>query len=210
MTSFQRVCFGIPSVFSFSSKTCSTCGDFDKCRDHSYQALKGVAQTPSIMSALIEHERFLHPIENVPDPVPQATPAANKKKRPSRAKQKFFELTDMQQAMIEALPEKAREFARKIFKRGHDALIRAALRKNEVPLEGISGYRSLKVALRLLNEGFDRQTLRVAFSEELGWSYRSAWNEVSLMWAVLPAIGVAHEKRGRLVVAPSITGNNQR
>lgn len=206
MTSPQRVCFGIPSVFSFASKTCSTCQDFGHCRRLAHDKLKAASETPAIRAALVMHERHLFAELTPNKPEPQTAPAASGKTRPSRAKHKSYELTDLQKATVAALPVKAGKLVEKVFRRGQDALIRMALRDGR--LDDLEVGRSLKTALCLLKKGFDRQTLRTCFMEEMGWSSTSAWNEVSLLWAALPAMGVAHEKHGRLVVAPSVKSKN--
>lgn len=210
MTSSKRVCFGIPSVFSFGSKTCSTCGDFGHCRRLAHDELKKAPDIPVIRAALVLHERFDLAGSPLPtlDPEVKPQPPAAPKARPSRAKRPSFELTEHQKLVIESVPVKVGDVLAKLFKRGHDIEIRMALRDGKVPLKNETGYRALKVALKHLKKGYDRQTLRTYFMEELGWSYTSAWNEVSLTWGVLPAIGVAMEKNGRMVVAPSVLAKN--
>lgn len=210
MIKSKRVCFGIPSVFSFSSKTCATCGDFGHCRRLAHDELKKAPDIPVIRAALVVHERFEHAGVPLPVPSPEGKPstAALPKARPSRAKRPSFELTEHQKQVIESVPVKVGDAITKLFKRGHDAEIRIALREGKTPLKNVPCYRALKVALKHLKKGYDRQTLRTYFVEELGWSYTSAWNEVSLTWGILPAIGVAMEKHGRLVVAPSVLAKN--
>lgn len=210
MSEVKRACFGIPSVFSFGSKTCSTCPDFGHCRRLAHDALKGAGDNPAVRSALIAHERFTFTEEPLVAPIPEVkpTPPASVQARVSRAKYRSFELTEHQKGVIASVPVRVGCVITKLFKRGHDIEIRMALRDGKSALEGISGYRALKVALKHLKKGYCRQTLRTYFMEELGWSYTSAWNEVSLTWGILPAIGVAMEKRGRLVVAPSVLAKN--
>lgn len=210
MSVAKRVCFGIPSVFSFGSKTCSVCGDFGHCRRLAHDELKAVKESPAIRAAIIAHERFLFADEPVPQLDPEVKPKAPAalQARPSRAKHRSFELTGYQKGVIASVPVKVGDAITKLYRRGHDTEIRMALRDGKPPLADVGGYRSLKVALKHLKKGYDRQGLRTYFMDELGWSYTSAWNEVSLTWGVLPAIGVAIEKNGRLVVAPSVVAKN--
>lgn len=210
MSETKRACFGIPSVFSFGSKTCATCGDFGHCRRLAHDELKRAPDIPVIRAALVVHERFALAGAPLPVPSPKTKPAsaASTVARPSRAKRPSFELTEHQKSVIASVPVKVGDAVAKLFKRGHDVEIRMALRDGKVPLKNETGYRALKVALRHLKKGYDRQGLRTYFMDELGWSYTSAWNEVSLTWGILPAIGVAMEKHGRLVVAPSVLAKN--
>lgn len=204
------MCFGIPSVFSFSATACSQCGEFDTCRAESLAALKGAEPIPVVRMAIVDHERFMLVGKPgvMPDTKLKPCATARPQGRVSRAKHRDFDLTAAQRTTVASVPGRVGDFLTKLFKRGHDVEIHVALRDGVEPLEGVVGYRSLKVALKGLDKGFDRQTLRTYYMDELGWSYSSAWNEVSLMWSALPAIGVALEKHGRLVVAPRVKTQN--
>lgn len=211
MSDSKLACFGIPSVFSFSSTTCVGCPNRSECLEKAHEKLRSVEETPEIKLALITFERYTFAAEPVDTCDKQEAPAFSQKPkaaRPSRAKRPSFELTQDQQIRIEGLSKKAAEMARKVFQRGDDAEIRIALRAGKEPLVSTSGYRSLKLALNQLKRGFSRQELKTCFQEELGWSTSSSWNEVSLIWSVLPAIGVAVERDERLVVAPIVMSKN--
>lgn len=208
MDAARRVCFGVPSVFSFGSPACVACADTAACREASRAELVHLKDFAIARHALIEHER------HAGVPVGEGTArggregAARPKVRAARRKHRCLPMTEVQRAIISSMPIRVGDYLIKLFKRGHDAEIRLALREGKPPLEGVAGYRSLKVALMHLKGGFDRRTLRTCFMEELGWSYTSAWNEVSVMWSTLPALGVAIERGGRLIVAPSVVTNN--
>lgn len=210
MSEVRRACFGIPSVFSFGSKTCSVCPDFGRCRRAAHDELKAVEESPAIRAALIAHER--HAPTGAPEipPTPEGKPVPEKgtRARISRAKRVSYELTEHQRGIVASIPRRAGELVAKLFRRGHEAEIRLALRAGKAPLAGESCYRSLKVALAHLRDGYTRQGLRSFFMDELGWSYTSAWNEVSLMWSALPAIGVGMQKGDRMIVAPSVLAKN--
>lgn len=210
MSLTRRVCFGIPSVFSFGSKTCSTCSDFGHCRRVAHDELRTVEASPAIRAALIMHERHALSGASEPPPIAEGITAREKpaKARISRAKRSSFELTEHQKSVVASIPRRAGELVSKIFKRGHEAEIRIALRDGNAPLADETCYRSLKVALAHLRRGYTRQCLRTHFMDELGWSYDSAWNEVSLMWSVLPALGVGMEKSGQMIVAPNLLAKN--
>lgn len=210
MSVTRRACFGIPSVFSFGSKTCSICPDFGHCRRVAHDELRAVEASPAIRAALVAHER--HALSGASEtlPIAEGAPAREKpaKARISRAKRASYELTEHQKHVIASIPKRVGDLVSKIFKRGHDAEIRIALREGRPPLADEPCYRSLKVALAHLGKGYTRQCLRTHFMNELGWSYTSAWNEVSLMWSVLPAIGVGIERHDQMIVAPRVIAKN--
>lgn len=210
MTAAKRVCFGIPTVFSFSSKTCSVCSDFGACRRLAHDALIEAPATAEITHALVEFEREVVASVPVPKAKTEVAPVApaSAGTHYTRRGNRHLELTDDQKNIVRSIPMKAGDMLEKIFRRGHDAEIRIALKRGETPLTDVKGYRSLKLALSKLSKGIDRQGLRACFEQELGWGYSSAWNEVSLLWTVLPAMGVAVERAGKMVVAPSVLAKN--
>lgn len=167
---------------------------------------------PAIRIALIEHERFNDAIRE-PVATNEVSTLHKVEERPKRAsvrsKLHRFEINEAQQSIISSLPSRAGKEFRKLCLRGKDVLIHRSIREGKSPLSNDSGHRSLKVALRLLMTGCTKGELKVAFMNELGWSDRSAQNEVSLMWSLLPALRVAIERRERLVVAPSLVAQNE-
>lgn len=204
----SMVCFGIPSIFSFSSTACTTCDSFSRCRAVAYRALGEAQQTEAVRKLLIDHERYAIvgvPVEHGAVGSQQGKPALSQG-RTSRSRARGYELTPENIGLVAACSEPVGKVLTKLFKRGHDIAIRVALRDGREPLADVCGYRSIKVALRELRNGLDRAKLRALLAEELGWSASSAKSEATLICGILSALGVAVESNGCLVVSPNITG----
>lgn len=193
-------CFGIPSVFSFRSQHCSRCAAHrEACQRQVLDTLRGMDQgIDAVRVALIEHERAVGLSSRAPLQVQGRGSYVAKSPR--------FELTDAQQLTAAALPKKARARLEKLLRGGYDVLIRMAIKSGDLAFSKINNQRSLVTALQLLasNPAITRGGLRAAYVGTLGWSDLSAKNEVSIMWQVLPGLGIAVQNSASLALSPEL------
>lgn len=207
----KRSCFGIPSIFSFTSDACRGCSDFSGCQRDSHAALKG-APLRIVRALIAEHEAFEgHQAIETPDAaVLDTTQSIPSEARVTKRKAaQRYPLTAEQKSTLSALPKTVAAFIEKLYVRhAHEEIINAAK-------EGRNGFshdkhRPYYLALNmLLQSGFVRPVLRSAYQTELGWNDASAKTQVSLTWQVLIALGLAKEEGIALVASDSVKARSR-
>jgi len=192
----QRIgCFGIPSIFSFESRVCGKCKEFVECQKESEITLRRLPEGKAIHRLLVLHENFRRKQGGL-DPLPIVAQRA--------------QLSPDQESVIRDLPKKTGAYLRKLMIRGKDVEIREAAHRGENPFE-VEGHRPYHLAFdALLSGGFTKPYLRAAFIEGLGWSESASFSQVSIIWKLFPALGVAEESGCALVASPNVRCNNNR
>lgn len=202
-------CFGIPSIFSFSSQTCAKCAEFSECQQSSHAALKSAPI--AIVGALLEaHEQYEHEhsLDTLPPKQLTVTKTAPKTTRDKRAKR--FPLTQEQKTLLASITNKAAAtFIEKLFVRGLQGEIANAAKECKSAFTE-EKHRPYHLALSMLFKfGFTKPVLRSAYENVLGWSKQSAATQVSITWGVLIALGLAEERGIALVASPKIITENR-
>lgn len=199
-------CFGIPSVFSFKSKVCAACPDFEQCREESYASLLSVESKLPLNDLLAEHEGYTiergvrKPKSKVSDAAPR--PRTTTQKTSPRA------LSQEMEDRLRLLPVKVETAARRILTKRLDLKMRESLARGSNPFT-MTDQRYLSVALdRLLGGGFSKGELRSAYMRELGWTEGTAFSHVSMIWHLLPFFELATVSGGYLVPTPLVLPNN--
>jgi len=202
----QPGCFGAPSVFSFNSRVCGKCGQSDECQKAAHAALLA-APVHLVGNLLREHEEYCRrKATTAPEGSVLATtlPAPVQKQR----KAVRFPITDVQEELLRSLPKKVGDYLRKLMVRGIDreVLEAAGVGKNAF---SVAKHRPYALALNMLFEGgMTKQMLRVAFCEELGWSDVASYPQVSMIWHLFPAMGLAEEQGCSLIASSAVKTRN--
>mgnify|MGYP000415605933 CR=1 FL=1 len=210
----RLACFGVPSVFSFKSAHCGRCQSFEECRKSSYEELKSAALDSDVVRfALIEHERIEHDVGAPANRSWATLTVASAVKPHCRSyalKRPRYGLTDAQARIVATVPKNAAIRLVKLFKSGDDVLVRRALLRGDRHFTEISNQRSLVLCLRTLSRELlvTRRTLKAGFMSELGWANTSAQSETTIMWNVLPGLGVAYREGEALLLAPEFIADN--
>ena len=199
-------CFGIPSVFSFTSQTCVKCADFALCQAASHAALKA-APVHLVRNLLNSHDKY-EKANGLATPNGLALNLTAQV--PEQSVKSTRVLSHGQEEMLGGIPKSAAVALRKLMVLGLDeeALSAAKQGRNAFTLEG---NRPFYVAMQtLLSHGFTKPYLTTMFQEQLGWSKASAQTQTSLVWRVFIAIGVAVEDGCGLIAAPGIAAKSRR
>ena len=197
MTTKTPGCYGVPSIFSFNSPVCPGCMHFEGCKDSSRDALKRLPDSPGVRLAL---SRFVTVTEQEPMGRKLITRAARVPKR--------MPLTEDQLAKVAELPKKAGEYLRTLFSKGMDTKVVEAAKNGENPFCKDKARPYHLAFDQLLEGGFTKGFLRVSLIETLGWSESSAFSQVSIIWNVFQALGVAQEQGCALVPTPNVRCKN--
>ena len=158
------------------------------------------AHKMSVARLVAEHKAFraskkLPLVETMNSTVELTTGQSMIERRPPNV----FALSDEQTAVVRALPVKAAAEMEKLIKRG--VHFRQELKEGQNPINAIGGKPAyLALVCRLLLEGgFARRELKGIFMKEFGWSTGSAGSHVTIVMALLPALGI-NEKMGRFTL----------
>ena len=202
-------CFGIPSIFSFTSRVCGKCSHFQTCRVEAHAALKA-APIEIVRHQLRAHEDYCR--AHSADSGEEKKIEFTRKVAPSkkvRSLPKKIDLTDAQKAMLEALPAKVSGLLSRLMKRGVDTSVLLAAQHGNNGFDPAK-HRSLHLALDMLLEGgITKPALRTAFVEKLGWAETSAFAECTLIWKVFPLLKLAVEQGASLVPGPGVRCKNE-
>ena len=201
-------CFGVPSIFSFKSKVCGNCGEFNECQKQSYSALQEIREYPISTSLLNQHEDFR--IQSGQVAKGSATLQLSKdvpsssKKRATR-----YALTTEQLARIEELPKKIGNFLEKVWVRGLDRQINIDIEDNKNPFDA-NKARAYHMAYEVLCQGrAHRSKMSSELMNALGWTYASAYSQVSMIWQIFPELGIAtHEGVFLVRTSPRYSDHN--
>lgn len=193
------ICFGIPSIFSFKSKTCASCGSFENCQNESYLNLMLVQGQIDVSDAVRSHQNHFRAI-NKTAPLPTQQISLNcVPKRTTAVARVPHSVSEYQRVLIESLPRKVGDYMRKLILRGFVERLVDCMNNNENPFDE-EGYRPYCIAFeKLKSGGFSRSVLKTAFQNEMGWSVKSAASQVSFIWSLMPALGIAKEDGYSLV-----------
>lgn len=200
-------CFGVPSVFSFTSKVCGKCDHFSSCQKKAHAALIAHPQQHVVRSLLEKHNAYVHENEEeMPEgAVLSVSRPAPKSKRESQVR---FALTPEQMLLLGSLPKKVADYLKKLMVRGLDRQILEAASKGE-NLFTQDKHRPYQLALDMLMEGgLTKPMLRAAYIEKLGWTERASSSQVSIVWSLFKAMNLAEEQGCSLVPSPSVLRKN--
>lgn len=199
-------CFGVPAVFSFTSRVCAKCERFNQCQVEAHSSL--LAAPVTIVGKVLEqHNRYCHAnglsVPNVGNVLITSMPTVRPTRSPTR-----LEITAEQQATIDALPKKTGDYLRKLIVRGVDKEVLDAAERGENAFT-MTKHRPYRVALDMLLEGgITKPALRVAYCDQLGWSKPAAFSQVSMVWGLFPAMRLAEERGASLMPLPNIRCKN--
>ena len=183
-------CFGVPSVFSFKSNVCGSCKEFSECQDNAYSALLAIREYPIATTALSQHVEFRvrsglaqnDALElDITKPIPK-----HSKRTITR-----YALTEEQLIRISNVPKKIGKFLERVWVKGIDKQIDADVLAGNNPFSKHNA-RPYFVAYELLQEGrVHRNKMSTQLMEQLGWTYASAYSQVSMIWQIFPELGLA-------------------
>lgn len=193
MTVQRPGCFSAPSIFSFTSRVCNACPEFAPCQKGAESRLGALPDSPAVRTILAQHEGYRRSQAGL-QPLPEVKGRAP--------------LSEAQESLAASLPKKAGDYLRKLFARGLDVQIREGAMTGVNPFR-MNGQRPYHVAFEMLMRGsITKPALRAAYIEELGWGNAAAGPQVSLVWSLFPALGIADHDGCRLVPSPMMGGQN--
>lgn len=199
-------CFGVPSVFSFTSPVCTGCASSQACRAASYQALLSMADSPFVGRFIAEHEAHNRQ-SSCQVEAPAHRPDVTINAPVPRVKGEFVPTEDQMRA-LESLPKKAAAYMLRLLKKGYADRIKEAARLGVNPFRNAPA-KGAYVAYELLMQGrVSKSGLRAAFQERLGWTEGAAFSEVSMIWRVFCAMDIAQEEGEVLRVHPMLGAQN--
>lgn len=108
----------------------------------------------------------------------------------------------------EGLPKKVITALAKLARGGVKEGLQRALNEGRNPFNP-DKHRSYHGAFELLRAGgFSRGELCAYFMGELGWAKSAAQPEVSLVWKLFPALGIAEDADFKLLPGPNVRSHN--
>lgn len=199
-------CFGIPSVFSFTSRVCGKCPHFGRCQSQAHAVLQA-APRELVSKLLGEHIAYCRSQNiEIPD---NATLEFSQPMPVVKSKVAVrYPLTDDQLSVLVGMKKKASEYLRKLMVRGTDKEILSAaeLGQNAFTPEK---HRAYHLALEMLLEGgITKPFLTAAYCDQLGWSDQSAKSQTSLIWDLFPSMGLALVQGCALIAGPTVRCKN--
>lgn len=183
-------CFGVPSIFSFKSNVCANCKEFADCQKESYSALLAIKEYPIATTMLSQHVEFM-----MRNGIAQSDAGALELSKPIPTHQKKkttrYALTAEQIDRISQLPKKIGNFLEKIWVRGLEKQIMQDIRDNKNPFSEHNArpYHAAYEVLRTSRA--HRSGMSNHLMETLGWTYQSAYSQVSMIWQIFPELGIA-------------------
>jgi hypothetical protein len=178
-------CFGVPSVFSFTSPVCAICTLKTDCQDVSYSALKGATQTLQISNLINMHERARSGFfsSNVAQ-VGASSENVSKGLKTRRSQQKKI-LSVAQEVTLSKAPKKVAKVARTLLEKGFE-------------FQGANPFKPTNktyfTAFERLKAGpATKKDIRMTLCSELSWGETSAYSEVSVIWSLFPILGIASQ-----------------
>lgn len=205
----EPACFGIPSIFSFKSEVCQACSNTSKCQVSAHSALLALKNLPIVTDILNEHNNFAYAtaLKRFPSParvqITKPTPTQRKDVKPRYA------LTEEQLEVLESQPKKVKAFLTKIWSLGEEKGM-LDLAKSGINPFNENKNRPYHLAYEKLTQGkLSRLQLSTAIMDELGWSYASAYSQVSMIWRVLPCLNLAHVNQAFMTINRFSAENEQ-
>lgn len=201
-------CFGVPSIFSFKSKVCGDCNSFDCCQKESYSALLSIREYPIATTMLcqhVEHRIKTGQAHNEPIALDINKPIPTH----SKVKAVRYALTAEQIERIAGMPKKIGDYLSKIWVRGLDKRIATDIASGRNPFS-LTNARPYHTAFEILRRGkAHRSHMSNELMDVLGWTYASAYSQVSMIWQIFPELGIA-EIQGVHMVAlhPNLKEHN--
>ncbi len=169
----DRGCFGLPSVFSLQSDTCSSCSARTACSEKSYALLLRVRGS-------VDVERYIQDLR---------LEFAGLGEQRARASLTLAQLTT-----VESMPARLRGRLKRLLLDRFDVVARQSLEQGENPFPE-SGSKVMHLAGEmLLAGGMTKIGFRNACQNQLGWSYGTAATESSVALALLRGLGLTKEK----------------
>lgn len=203
-------CFGIPSILSFKSKVCGSCVEFADCQKDAYIALNAIREYPIATTMLKQHEEYR--IASGQTEVVLADVNLTKQvPLPNKRLVTRYALTTQQLERIALLPKKIGNFLEKVWVRGLDKHIHSDIVKGINPFNE-NKARAYHKAFEILNQGrAHRSKMSNELMNQLGWTYASAYSQVSMIWQIFPELGIAKEEGMFLVksIPEYLDHNNQ-
>lgn len=180
----NRSCHGDPSVFSFSSLTCTSCPSFDSCVSSTHNSLLQMNVGAPVTLLLERHVRF---DAYKSDKVARASVITGKRA-----------ITQDEEVTAKRLPVKTASQYRRLVTEGFIPLMKQGLAQQRNPFK-VDGYKYLNVAFdALLAGGFSKKDLRLVYMDSCTWSEGTAFSAVSMIWHLFVVCGIAEENEGVL------------
>lgn len=216
MTQVKLACFGAATVFSADSEVCRQCQDYSACSEQSIETLREIRQIINVEDILARHmlarKKSQDAIKKRDNETASKAPPGNSMTQPLPAEpverhtemvRVKFEQSEADKAFIAKLAVKARPYAVKIIEEGAaEQCIEAVKTRNPDALPVKPEWFVIAVQ-RLLQGGFTRAQLRLAYIETFGWKEETAAPYVSLTIALLPLVAAVQDQAGRIVLAPA-------
>lgn len=199
-------CFGVPSIYSFTSRVCGKCDHAAACQPVAHSALASAPLGVSIR-LLRQHEDHCAAVGGT---LPVGATLIVSRVLPTARKAPALRLplNEGQTALLKTLPKRSADYLKKLMVRGVDRAVLAAAKNGENGFTKTK-HRPFHLALeKLLEGGITKGQLRVAYCEELGWSETSSFPQVTMIWNIFPAMGLAVEQGCALVVGPGVKSKN--
>lgn len=99
---------------------------------------------------------------------------------------------------VATLPKKVQALVEQIDKKG--LKVGDALRAGTNPFDKPAFLRVAAHLLLKLPGGVDRNVLRAALQHKLGWSYETANSHAAQVFHLMPALGVAEDRNGKMIL----------
>lgn len=117
-------------------------------------------------------------------------------------------LTSDQKRLVESMPKKVAAYLMTLWRKGVPERVRECARRGQNPFD-CGRFRPAKVAYDMIvNGGFTKQSLRVAYQDSLGWTENAAFSQVSIIWRVFQALEIGAEEGELLVPHPMLGAQN--
>jgi hypothetical protein len=186
-------CFGLPSIFSFTSETCGKCSARSECLVVGYGILKSLSKEIDVSGELelFEHHGGALLREPRVAPIATVTPVTTieaPKLSVDDAAKFSMKLTPEQLQRLEGLPLKVAQKIRSLMEKGLDQTAADSLKRGENPFRG---HPPLRTAGRLMlgNTPLSTARLKEEYMREFGWTDGTAASRASITMRVLKEIG---------------------
>lgn len=180
----RLTCYGVPSIFSFTSEVCGKCGGREGCRQVVYATLLTVADQPIVKHLLSVHQQ--HQVQEV-----QALPIDTTRPMPQAKRMVKRELTEGERKIVGLMPKKVGTLLSSIWMKSKDVAMRAAVARGENPFDPERARAYHTAYAGLSNGRVSRGSIVQSLMTEHGWSYSAAQSQATMVMHVLPALGFA-------------------
>lgn len=170
----DRGCYGLPSVYSHTAKTCGSCAARDDCKSKAFTVLQMIRGTVMVDDLIRSFQLSYAAPESIG---------------------KTLTITPAQHARLILAPSKIAGRLERLFLQGFDKIARMAFLQRQNPFPQ-KGAKHLHLAGELLLQGaVTKAGFREACIERFGWSTGTAASEVSNAVALLSGLNLVIESR---------------